>query len=294
MTGPAVFESLRSIASPGLDRTMKAITDLGSSSFYMLVVPVIYWCVNKSLGFGLGIVTSISSYINVGLKCVFKVPRPYVAYPRLGAPAFLTDTGTGWSFPSGHAQGLSTFWTYIARRVRRTWATVAGIAIVVAVAFTRVYATCHYPEDVVVGAALGLIIAWAYVASEGHFARTGNPVSIQGRLAASIAAPIVVFALSSIDPTLARGSSELLGFLLGLGVGHVIEDAYVKYDVRAGLPVQAAKVVLGLGALLGIRYGLKAIFPPHAFWNMLRYAIMALWGALGAPMAFKALFRTHA
>ena len=101
MDSITVFESLRSIATPELDRVIKVVTDLGSTTFYMIVIPILYWCISKSLGFGLAIVLSVSNYINVGIKFIVCRARPYVACPHLDAPEYLKLTGTGYSFPSG-------------------------------------------------------------------------------------------------------------------------------------------------------------------------------------------------
>ncbi|MGI6519213.1 MAG: phosphatase PAP2 family protein [Bacillota bacterium] len=294
MTGSLVFEFFRSIATPGLDKVVKVVTDLGSVSFYMIAIPIIYWCVNKSLGFSLGMITSISSYINVGLKFIFKIPRPYVAYPHLDAPDYLLNTGTGWSFPSGHAQGTSTFWAYSAWQVKRAWFTALSVIIVAVVGLTRVYATVHYPTDVLVGTALGLIIVQLYMYLEHILAQRKTRISVGTAVAASIVIPGVAFALSSISFELARESASLLGFTMGLGVGYALEKEYVKYDVRACLLIQVVKVLWGLAVLMGIRYGLKAILPEGSFWQMLRYAVMALWGTYGAPLMFKAVFNREA
>ncbi len=294
MTGSLVFEFFRSIATPGLDKVVKVVTDLGSVSFYMIAIPIIYWCVNKSLGFSLGMITSISSYINVGLKFIFKIPRPYVAYPHLDAPDYLLNTGTGWSFPSGHAQGTSTFWAYSAWQVKRAGFTALSVIIVAVVGLTRVYATVHYPTDVLVGTALGLIIVQLYMYLEHILAQRKTRISVGTAVAASIVIPGVAFALSSISFELARESASLLGFTMGLGVGYALEKEYVKYDVRACLLIQVVKVLWGLAVLMGIRYGLKAILPEGSFWQMLRYAVMALWGTYGAPLMFKAVFNREA
>ena len=292
MDSVTVFESLRSIATPGLDRVIKVVTDLGSTTFYMIVIPVLYWCVSKSLGFSLAIVLSVSNYINVGIKFIVCRIRPYVAFPHLNAPEYLKLTGTGYSFPSGHAQGTSVFWTYLARSVRRRWIAVTGTVVVAVVAFTRVYATCHYPTDVLAGAALGLAIALAYEGIGRRLRISGmEGTSVGLRLAVSIVLPGLAFALSAPrNPEFTEEVAQVLGFLAGAGIGYTLEGAYVKYDVRASLPVQVVKVILGMAGLMGVRYGLKAVFPQAALWNMLRYAAVAIWATLGAPFVFKALF----
>ena len=49
-----------------------------------------------------------------------------------------------------------------------------------------------------------------------------------------------------------------------------------------------------MAGLMGVRYGLKAVFPDTAFWDMLRYAAVAIWATLGAPFVFKKLFGPRA
>jgi len=292
-----VFEFLRSIATPGLDRVMKVITDLGATEFYMVVIPILYWCISKSLGFSLAIALSVSNYINVGIKFIFCRLRPYVVFPHLDAPEYLKLTGTGYSFPSGHGQVSSTFWTYLARSAREKWIAVTGIIVVVFVAFTRVYATVHYPTDVLVGAVLGLAIAYLYAEIENRV-RASLPEGkkrVSFLLAVSVVVPGLAFALSALfNPYFTEEVAQVLGFIAGAGVGYTLESEYVKYDVRATLPTQIIKIVLGLAGVIGIRYGLKAVFPGTAFWNMLRYAAVAVWATLVAPFVFKSLFRPGA
>lgn len=292
-----MFESLRSIATPELDRVIKVMTDLGSTTFYMIVIPILYWCLSKSLGFSVAIVLSVSNYMNVGIKFIFCRLRPYVEYPHLDAPEYLKLTGTGYSFPSGHAQGTSVFWTHLARSVRRRWVAVTGAVVVVVVAFTRVYATCHYPTDVLAGAALGVAIALACSGIEQRLraSSSGGKRQVALQLAVSIVVPGLAFALSApFSPAFTEEVAQVLGFLAGAGIGYTLEAAYVKYDVRAILPVQVVKVALGMAGLMGVRYGLKAVFPDTAFWDMLRYAAVAIWATLGAPFVFKKLFGPRA
>ena len=294
MDSVTVFEFLRGIATPEFDRVIKLITDLGSTAFYMAVIPVLYWCINKSLGFRMGIALSISNYINVGVKFIFCRLRPYVVFPHLDAPEYLKLTGTGYSFPSGHAQVSSTFWTYLAHKVRQKRVTVVGIIVVVSVAFTRVYATVHYPSDVLAGTILGVSVAYLYAAIENRISASG-PIGkdrIWLALAVSVIAPGLAFALSApLNPAFTEEVAQVLGFMAGAGVGYTLESEYVKYDVRANLPTQVMKIVLGLAGVMAVRYGLKAVFPGTAFCNMLRYAVVAVWATLGAPFVFKCLFR---
>ncbi|MGB8644206.1 MAG: hypothetical protein WCF84_03150 [Anaerolineae bacterium] len=46
---------------------------------------------------------------------------------------------------------------------------------------------------------------------------------------------------------------------------------------------------MGIAIVLGLRFGLKAIFPIMDVFDMLRYAIIGVWISLGAPWLFMTL-----
>lgn len=287
--GPEIFEALRSISSPALDRIVRLLTDLGSTEFFITAVPIVYWCLNKTLGLSLGIVTVISGGINIALKDVFQIPRPYVLYPHLGAPDFLLTTGTGWSFPSGHAQTTATFWGYLALHARRRWAAWLAASLIAIVGFTRVYATVHSPTDVLVGGALGLVVAAAYLLVDGFFSNR-KTVSAPWAITASIAIPSGLLAAASLRPGLADGLANILGFLAGAFIGRHIERTRVRFQEAAPFAVQVYKVLVGLAGVMALRYGLKAVFPAGPVFHMLRYLIIALWVTAGAPWLFASQF----
>jgi membrane-associated phospholipid phosphatase len=94
--------------------------------------------------------------VNAVLKLLFHRQRPEFAYVHL-------DT---YSFPSGHATGATAIYgvvTYLLVRDRlnstRILAAVGFVALIVFVAFSRLYLEAHYLSDVLAGCSLGA--AWA-------------------------------------------------------------------------------------------------------------------------------------
>jgi len=59
---------IQSISSPTIDMLFKIITYFGSETFYMLVIPVIYWCFSKGEGFRLALLFSLSALVNLFLN----------------------------------------------------------------------------------------------------------------------------------------------------------------------------------------------------------------------------------
>jgi undecaprenyl-diphosphatase len=105
------------------------------------------------------------------VKLLVSRPRPPVVH---------LQAVSGSSFPSGHATQASAFWISLvlalqATRVAPLFTRVAAglaLALVLAVAFSRVYLGVHYPADVVAGVLLGT--GWAVFVARSMREATGK------------------------------------------------------------------------------------------------------------------------
>jgi undecaprenyl-diphosphatase len=94
--------------------------------------------------------------IRLPLGCLFDRTRPYLADPtirRLG----LRWTGT--SFPSGHAHSVVIAAIVLGSEYRRLLPALGLFAL--ATLYSRPYLGMHYPLDVLVGTAIGLVVGLA-------------------------------------------------------------------------------------------------------------------------------------
>lgn len=144
------IEFLRSVLpEPALD-ALGVLTWLGSVSFVIGLLAVVYWFGVRDHGaFGLAAALGALS-LTVALKEVFALPRPPVPEQLIGA--------SGFGFPSGHAIAATVVWGYLAIALawgsRRQRYAVAGLVVTV-VALSRVAVGVHYTVDVVAGVAVG-------------------------------------------------------------------------------------------------------------------------------------------
>lgn len=96
---------------------------------------------------------------NVWIKEWVMRPRPFVTHPELTA---LFDPGDQWSFPSAHT--LSAFAAATALCFFHRKSGVLALVLAALIAFSRLYASVHYPTDVLagllLGIACGLVAAW--------------------------------------------------------------------------------------------------------------------------------------
>ncbi len=101
---------------------------------------------------------------------------------------------------------------------------------------------------------------------------------------------IPLFVLGCLgDGNLAKSSGLLSSLLLGC-----VLMPGIDFRSQASLWQQGLKMVLGVAVMLGLQYGLKALFPSSGFFTTLHYFLLGLWGCAGAPSLFMILGLTRA
>jgi membrane-associated phospholipid phosphatase len=135
---------------------MQLVTFLGNETFYLLVAPVLLWCIQAELGLRLGIYLMISGGINTILKLVLHGPRPYWLDPSVKA----LSTETSFGMPSGHAQNAVVVWGTIAAYLNRTWAWILAVFLIFLIGISRIHLGVHFPSDVIAGWVFGALLLW--------------------------------------------------------------------------------------------------------------------------------------
>jgi len=272
--GTRVIQSFQAVGSPALDAIFKVITFLGDEKFALLIVPFLYWALDKALALRMAFLYLGSAYVNTVLKAIFAVPRPAAPAVRVIAPA------EGYSFPSGHAQTTTTVWGYLATQVRKTRFVILAIVLIVLVGLSRVYLGAHFPQDVIAGTIIGLVLVAIYNWLLSSYAGRIH-LSLAAKLAAAVAVPLILLALRAETDT---GSS--MGTLLGLGVGVALEGEWVRFSPAGPWGKRLVRFLAGLFVLLVLYFGLKVVLPEGLLFRTVRYALIGLWAALGAPWMF--------
>ncbi|HIE39110.1 MAG TPA: phosphatase PAP2 family protein, partial [Anaerolineae bacterium] len=146
--------------SPALDLPFRLFTFMGEETFFLLLLPILYWCLDRRTGARLTVLFLFSAYINAVAKVVAGQPRPLDYAPNRVRP--LWDTG-GYGLPSGHTQSAVVVWGYLASQLRRAWLWVVAGLLMVFIPLSRVYLGVHFPTDLLCGYILGAVLLLLYL-----------------------------------------------------------------------------------------------------------------------------------
>jgi len=270
-----IIKFVQSFSNPFFDTFFQLVTMLGEDTFIMLITALIYWCVDKDMGYKLGFITLTSAYVNLCTKDIFKVPRP-IGEP--GIRSLRVQTAGGYSFPSGHTQNTATIWTFFMIQFKRRWLYVVGAIMILLVGISRLYLGVHTPFDLVGGVIIGTVwtITWSYI----------YEMSIRYKKKWII---IMVVMLATIGLLVFKDSNyyKIVGTLTGMTLGYLVEQRFIRFKEKARLLVQVLKVSFGIAVLCALRLVLKSILPELLIADYIRYLILILWVTTLAPLIFK-------
>lgn len=281
------FQSWR---SPLIEAIFLIITFTGSTDFYLLILPFLYWSLNEKIGRRVGLFLLVSAWANAWFKVLLRRPRPFMASNRV-RPTYIEG---GFGLPSGHAQGTTSLWGSIAIEVKRRWVTIVVVIYLLLVGLSRMVVGVHYLQDVILGWLIGLVFLGVYAWAMPRLAKWLGERSLwqQIGLAAVISAVILVIhpILFPVDTEYEFGLAVTpAAALLGICTGIALDHHYLNFSAK-GTPMQRAlRYLIGLTGALVLRLGLGAAFeglePPLIF-RLIRYGLIGLWVGFGAPWLF--------
>ncbi|KAA0282426.1 MAG: phosphatase PAP2 family protein [Chloroflexi bacterium] len=292
---------------------MTFFSELGSEEFFFLAMPLIYWCIDSTLGLRVGFILVTSIYLNAIGKAAFAGPRPYWVSSHV-RPLWAE---TGFGVPSGHAQNALSIWGTIASHRRRIWVTVLCVFLILMISFSRLVLGAHFPHDVVVGWLIGGALLWAFSryweAVENWLA--GKSFVVQVRIAFLVSMVFVVMGMvvynlltdyqlpqdwltnalrSGLrpDPTNPTAVFSTAGTFFGLALGVAWTHQRGGYQAAGPGWKRVLRFILGFIGILILWQGLGAVFPRSddlvAYsLRYLRYALVGCWISGGAPWVFK-------
>jgi membrane-associated phospholipid phosphatase len=280
--GEDILNRIHIFAGSWLDFCMPVITSAGSETFYMIALPVLYWCWDRRRALYVGAVFLTAMTVNDALKYTYNHPRPDPARLLPGIRELAEKyMPRGPGFPSGHAQGSVTFWGTIAVLSGNRTAGALCILMILMVSYSRLYMGVHYMGDIIGGLVLGIlclvIIIPAAILTEKYY-RSINSILITAVL---IILPIIIY---NVLPGMHNNTT--MGTISGFLIGALIAEDRIRFNPQNRLPYQLAKIAIGIAVVAAIRFGLKFILPDSAAAGFFRYWCIGFWCAFGAPYVF--------
>jgi membrane-associated phospholipid phosphatase len=287
--GTEVIVWAQAHSAPWLDTIFKFFTTLGYTEFYVFVLPVVFWCLDKRLGVALAYLSMLSAWANDVVKYIFSIPRP--ADPRIRVP--LPETSP--SFPSGHAQNAVSVWSYLAYRVRKPLFTTLALVVILGISLSRIVLGVHFPEDVLGGWLIGLVLLALYIPLAPPIGRWIERQTMAVQLGAAIVVPLALIFVHPADTQglyPAEGAITPMSALTGLGIGLVMERAWVRFRVEGAWWRRAVRFVAGMMVVAIFYLGPKLLLPEgmaygvEAAIRLVRYLLLGWVVAFLCPWLF--------
>lgn len=303
---------LAGFRTAGGEAFFMAVTYLGDEAAALALMLIVFWCMDKRMGYYMIYSTVFGLLCNQFLKSLFEIPRPWLRDPGFQAVEAAKATAGGYSFPSGHTATAAAVYGSMARYQKGTLFRAICFLMIGIVAFSRMYLGVHTPADVgvslLVGTALVLLlyplIERCGERQNGDKAGRRSFLYLQGAFLVCVLGLFVYLNLKGMpaDPTLseeelAHGAAaamknawQILGMGLGILVSHAWDYFGKSFETRAVWWAQVLKVVLGLFLVVLVKEGLKAplgaLLGGHPAATAVRYFLVVVTAGLLWPLSF--------
>jgi len=255
------LQRFREGAGDILTAFLQKMTFFGELNTALVIMALVYWAVDKKLGEYLLMGWSGNRMANGSLKVTACAYRPWIRDARIVPYGNSMTTATGYSFPSGHTMNAASIFGGFAVRKDLPTALRASAAItLLLVGFSRLFLGVHTPQDVLVGAAVGLLVMWL----AGRLMQWvgENPAKDWLIVAVGVAlfAALAVYAAVKPYPAdydaegkllvdgakMANDTFKGVGWSVAFLIGWLLERRFVGFSTDIPVPQKLTRAVLGL------------------------------------------------
>lgn len=296
---------------------MKFFTAFGQEEFFIVILPLFYWCIDINFGISIALVLLLSNSINSFLKFSFHTPRPYWLDTRVKALAAESSFG----FPSNHAQIASSLWGLLFAYSKKIWLKTVFIVLVLLIGISRIYLGVHFFHDVLAGWLIGIITIIGFLYLKKPTSRRLNQLTFGKQLAICIIGSLFITALiqspllflpdniiptqwiqnasqtfpdhpiNPLDPSIAYSTG---GIFAGFSLGALWLKHHFRSFSASGTALQKVlRYMVGTIGTILLWYGMKNMYPSSRetayMFRYFRYFLLGLWISALAPLIFDKL-----
>ena len=305
--GIRLIQSIQTL-SPALDGFMDTISSIGLPEFFLVLIPLIYWTINRRVGIRSFLVLLYFDSIGLMLKLLLHQPRPF----WLEGIKQLSFEGT-YGIPSGHSGRTLAVSGYLATQVKKRWFWAITVLYILLVGISRLYLGMHFPQDVLGGWLLGILVIWAVIKWEGAVREWLITKSLSSQIMIGFLTAMGIVLIGFIirfiiagtpDPAEwsaynaeARSMTHFFtssGALFGAYAGYALMRQYARFDEKGKWSIRALRYIAGIVCLLVLFFSLDIAFAAIAtdeltlgyILRFIRYGFASFWVTFLAPWLF--------
>jgi undecaprenyl-diphosphatase len=160
---------LQAHGGPLLDVVAQVIAIIGVDIAYLLLLlPLLLTkAIDRRRAYQWIFTLVVTTILTDVVKLLFRAPRPYQIAPEL--VRLLINPLSSYGFPSGHVSHALAMFGLAAVWGGKRWRWIPVALYTLLVAWARMYAGVHYPQDVIGGAVVGLLSLWISLRSFERF-----------------------------------------------------------------------------------------------------------------------------
>ncbi|HXV42486.1 MAG TPA: phosphatase PAP2 family protein [Anaerolineae bacterium] len=265
--------------SPALDLPFTFFSLLGEETFFLLFLPGLYWSVDRRVGARLTLLFLLSACLNFAAKAWADQPRPFEYDVHVRQ---LVEVPVG-GLPSGHAQNAVVVWVYLAVQFRRAWLWWMAGLLIIFISLSRLYLGVHFPTDLLGGYLLGGALLVAYLRLEPGLEVWLQAQGLIWQLGLALIASCLPLFLATEEGV------AISAVILGMSLGLILERRLVCFEADGSWQQRVLRFLVGAAVMVALWLGLRPAFSglePALLFRFIRYGLLGLWGAFGAPWLF--------
>lgn len=257
------------VRTPALDSYFAITANLGTHTFFMIGLPILFWCGNPAFGKGLVHILAEGVFFSGFIKDMLSLPRPLS--PPLHRITMSGSVALEYGFPSTHSANAVSVAVYALLLLRSpdcTFAPTTRIALeslgyfyAASIIIGRLYCGMHGFADVIVGSVLGAIISLI----EFYYAPIFETSLHASGWAAPLTVALIVIILVRIHPEPVDDcpcfddSVAFSGVIIGVEIASWRTGATKYVGPFPGLswPIMIARIVLGVLIIVAWREVMK-------------------------------------
>lgn len=257
------------VRTPALDSYFAITANLGTHTFFMIGLPILFWCGNPAFGKGLVHILAEGVFFSGFIKDMLSLPRPLS--PPLHRITMSGSVALEYGFPSTHSANAVSVAVYALLLLRSPDCTFApstrialeslGYFYAASIIIGRLYCGMHGFADVIVGSVLGAIISLI----EFYYAPVFETSLHASGWAAPLTVALIVIILVRIHPEPVDDcpcfddSVAFSGVIIGVEIASWRTGATKYVGPFPGLswPIMIARIVLGVLIIVAWREVMK-------------------------------------